>query len=155
MAPPSPHDAKVQAAWAAHRPYLLAVAAGMLKGRDDAEDVVQEACARLAASPGAIEDARGWLVVVIDDRLASGHHTISVPDHVFLPPRRSRPGCPRDHRAMWSQPSSLRFQAPIIRGQSTGLSPNRAVSRVRSASIAAESPSVVMPRARAAGRMLR
>jgi len=89
MAPPSPHDAKVQAAWAAHRPYLLAVAAGMLKGWDDAEDVVQEACARLAASPGAIEDARGWLVVVIDDRLASGHHTISVPDHVFLPPRRS------------------------------------------------------------------
>ena len=51
---PSPHDAKVQAAWAAHRPYLLAVAAGMLKGRDDAEDVVQEAFARLAASPVGI-----------------------------------------------------------------------------------------------------
>jgi RNA polymerase sigma-70 factor (ECF subfamily) len=64
MAPPSPHDAKVQAAWAAHRPYLLAVAAGMLKRQDDAEDVVQEAFARLAASPDAIEDARGWLVVV-------------------------------------------------------------------------------------------
>jgi RNA polymerase sigma-70 factor, ECF subfamily len=64
MSPPSPHDAKVQAAWAAHRPYLLAVATGMLKRRDDAEDVVQEAFARLAASLDAIEDARGWLVVV-------------------------------------------------------------------------------------------
>lgn len=65
MEQPSPRDAQVQAAWAAHRPYLLAVAAGMLKQRDDAEDVVQEAFARLAAgSPGAIEDVRGWLVVV-------------------------------------------------------------------------------------------
>jgi hypothetical protein len=34
--PPSPHDARVRAAWAAHRPYLLAVAAGMLKRQDDA-----------------------------------------------------------------------------------------------------------------------
>ena len=49
MTPLSAHDARVQAAWAAHRPYLLAVAAGMLKRRDDAEDVVQEAFARLAA----------------------------------------------------------------------------------------------------------
>jgi RNA polymerase sigma-70 factor (ECF subfamily) len=36
----------------------------VLKRQDDAEDVVQEAFARLAASPGAIEDVRGWLVVV-------------------------------------------------------------------------------------------
>jgi RNA polymerase sigma-70 factor, ECF subfamily len=65
MEPPSPHDARVRAAWAAHRPYLLAVAAGMLKRPDDAEDVVQEAFARLtAASPDAIQDVRGWLVVV-------------------------------------------------------------------------------------------
>ncbi len=65
MEPPSPRDAGVQAAWAAHRPYLLAVAAGMLKRQDDAEDVVQEAFARLAAaSPEAILDARGWLAVV-------------------------------------------------------------------------------------------
>jgi RNA polymerase sigma-70 factor (ECF subfamily) len=64
MTPLSGRDAQVQAAWTAHRPYLLAVAAGMLKRRDDAEDVVQEAFARLAASPDAIEDVRGWLVVV-------------------------------------------------------------------------------------------
>lgn len=65
MQPPSPHDARVQAAWAADRPYLLAVAAGMLRRHDDAEDVVQEAFARLAAAPpDTIEDLRGWLVVV-------------------------------------------------------------------------------------------
>ena len=65
MEPPSPQEAQVQAAWAAHCPYLLAVAAGMLKRQDDAEDVVQEAFARLAvALPDAIEDVRGWLVVV-------------------------------------------------------------------------------------------
>ena len=65
MEPPSPREARVQAAWAAHCPYLLAVAAGMLKRQDDAEDVVQEAFARLAvALPDAIEDVRGWLVVV-------------------------------------------------------------------------------------------
>jgi len=28
-------------------------------------------------------------LVLLDDRLPSGDHTISVPDHVFLPPRRS------------------------------------------------------------------
>jgi len=64
MEPLSPGDAGVQAAWAADRPYLLAVAAGMLKRREGAEDVVQEAFARLAASPDAIEDVRGWLLVV-------------------------------------------------------------------------------------------
>jgi RNA polymerase sigma-70 factor (ECF subfamily) len=64
MEPPLPHDARVQAAWVADRPYLLAVAAGILPRRSDAEDVVQEAFARLAASPHAIEDVRGWLVVV-------------------------------------------------------------------------------------------
>lgn len=64
MEPPSPSDARVQVAWAADRPYLLAVAAGMLKRHEGAEDVVQEAFARLAASPAAIEDVRGWLLVV-------------------------------------------------------------------------------------------
>ena len=47
MEPPSPQDAWVHAAWAAHRRYLLAVAAGMLKREDDAEDLVQEAFALL------------------------------------------------------------------------------------------------------------
>lgn len=59
-----PHDARVQAAWDADRPYLLTVAAGMLNRRDDAEDVVQDAFTRLAAAPGPIGDVRAWLVVV-------------------------------------------------------------------------------------------
>lgn len=62
---PSPHNAPVQDAWAADRPYLMAVASGMLESHEDAEDVVQEAFARLAAaSPDEIDDVRGWLVVV-------------------------------------------------------------------------------------------
>jgi RNA polymerase sigma-70 factor, ECF subfamily len=62
---PSSQGAWFQAAWAADRRYLLAVAAGMLRREDDAEDVVQEAFARLAAaSPDAIGDVRAWLVVV-------------------------------------------------------------------------------------------
>jgi len=36
----------------------------MLKRHEDAEDVVQEAFARLATAPDAIGDVRGWLVVV-------------------------------------------------------------------------------------------
>src|SRR5580658_6233585 len=59
-----PHDARVQAAWAADRPYLLTVAAGMLNRRDDAEDVVQDAFARLAAASDPIGNVRAWLVVV-------------------------------------------------------------------------------------------
>jgi RNA polymerase sigma-70 factor, ECF subfamily len=83
----SPHDARVQAAWAADRAYLLAAAAGMLGRREDAEDVVQEVFARLAAaSPGAIEDVRGWLVVVTRrlclDRLdlAESRRTVATAD---------------------------------------------------------------------------
>jgi len=87
MTPPSARGAQVQAAWTAHRPYLLAVAAGMLKRRDDAEDVVQEAFARLAASPDAIEDVRGWLVVVTRrlclDRLSPAERTSFILHDVF------------------------------------------------------------------------
>ena len=65
MESPSVHDARLHAAWEAHRRYLLGVAGGMLRRQDGAEDVVQEAFARLAAAPAdAIEDVRGWLVVV-------------------------------------------------------------------------------------------
>ena len=34
-------------------------------------------------------DPKSDSLVLLDDRLASGHHTIPVPDQVFLPPRRS------------------------------------------------------------------
>jgi RNA polymerase sigma-70 factor (ECF subfamily) len=76
MGPSSSRDTRVQAAWKADRAYLFAIAAGMLGRPAEAEDVVQEAFARLAgASIDAIDDVRGWLVVVTRrlclDRLGS------------------------------------------------------------------------------------
>ncbi len=76
MRPSSSRDARVQAAWEADRGYLFAIAAGMLRRPAEAEDVVQEAFARLAgASIDDIGDVRGWLVVVTRrlclDRLGS------------------------------------------------------------------------------------
>jgi RNA polymerase sigma-70 factor (ECF subfamily) len=72
----SSREARVQAAWKADRAYLFAIAAGMLGRPAEAEDVVQEAFARLAgARVDDIEDVRGWLVVVTRrlclDRLGS------------------------------------------------------------------------------------
>jgi RNA polymerase sigma-70 factor, ECF subfamily len=72
----SSRDARVRAAWEADRGYLLAIAAGMLGRPGEAEDVVQEAFARLArASIDDISGVRGWLVVVTRrlclDRLGS------------------------------------------------------------------------------------
>ena len=58
--------------------YLVAMAARMLHGTTEAEDVVQEAFRRLAGHDhGQIDDLRGWLMVVVRraclDRLASAH----------------------------------------------------------------------------------
>ena len=52
-------------AWVEHRPYLVDMAFRMLGDIGRAEDVVQEAFQRLSQSDfDAIEDARGWLIVV-------------------------------------------------------------------------------------------
>jgi hypothetical protein len=76
MGPSSSRDARVHAAWEADHGYLFAIAAGMLGQPAEAEDVVQEAFARLAgASIDDIDNVRGWLVVVTRrlclDRLGS------------------------------------------------------------------------------------
>src|SRR5205823_4120668 len=56
-------DPAFAAAWRDHRRYVLDVAYRMLGTVTDAEDVVQEAFARLLRrDPGQIEDVRGWLV---------------------------------------------------------------------------------------------
>ena len=56
---------KFAEAWRAHRSYVLNVAYRMLGSVTDAEDVVQEAFARLVREDiDAIDDVRGWLVVV-------------------------------------------------------------------------------------------
>jgi RNA polymerase sigma-70 factor, ECF subfamily len=52
-------------AWNEHRPYLIDLAFRMLGDIGAAEDVVQDAFARLLRAPrGEIEDDRGWLIVV-------------------------------------------------------------------------------------------
>jgi RNA polymerase sigma-70 factor (ECF subfamily) len=58
-------DEQVVQAWNAHRPYLVDLAFRMLGDIGAAEDVVQDAFARLLRAPrGEIEDDRGWLIVV-------------------------------------------------------------------------------------------
>ena len=58
-------DEPVIQAWHAHRPYLIDLAFRMLGDIGAAEDVVQDAFSRLLrTSPGEIDDARGWLIVV-------------------------------------------------------------------------------------------
>jgi RNA polymerase sigma-70 factor (ECF subfamily) len=65
--------------WKAQQPYLVDLAFRMLGRIQDAEDVVQEAFSRLVrADLDAIEDVRGWLIVVVSrlclDQLRSAKH---------------------------------------------------------------------------------
>jgi RNA polymerase sigma-70 factor (ECF subfamily) len=66
--PRQPGDELVIEAWREHRPYLIDLAFRMLGDIGAAEDVVQDAFARLLrarrGAPGEIEDERGWLIVV-------------------------------------------------------------------------------------------
>ena len=58
-------DEEVIQAWHAHRSYLIDLAFRMLGDIGAAEDVVQDAFSRLLrTTPGEIDDARGWLIVV-------------------------------------------------------------------------------------------
>jgi RNA polymerase sigma-70 factor, ECF subfamily len=75
---------RVAAASRDDRAYLLAVAHRVLGDLAEAEDVVQDAFARLAAQEvGEIRDLRGWLVVVVRrlalDRIGSAHGRLSAP----------------------------------------------------------------------------
>ena len=55
----------VEAAWRAHRPYLVNLAYQMLGDVGEAEDVAQEAFLRLSRTePAQIDDVRAWLTVV-------------------------------------------------------------------------------------------
>src|ERR1051326_5947037 len=61
----STDGAKIVQAYRDHRPYLIDLAFRMLGDIGAAEDAVQDAFTRLlAADVGAIEDERGWLIVV-------------------------------------------------------------------------------------------
>ena len=74
----SPAEEQVAETFRRERPYLVAMAARMLHGTTEAEDVVQDAFRRLASHDhDQIDDLRGWLMVVVRrlclDRLASAH----------------------------------------------------------------------------------
>ena len=70
---PTGSDHAVVEAWRAHRRYLVDLAFGVLGDAGVAEDVVQDAFARLANLPaGAIENPRAWLSVVTS-RLCLDH----------------------------------------------------------------------------------
>src|SRR5438067_7702281 len=59
-------EARFAEAWRDHRRFLLDLAYRMLGSITDAEDVVQEAFARLTPEAlDGIDDVRGWLVVVV------------------------------------------------------------------------------------------
>jgi len=56
---------RISQAYREHRPYLVDLAFRMLGDIGAAEDVVQDAFARLMrVGPGEIDDERGWLIVV-------------------------------------------------------------------------------------------
>lgn len=63
---PSDLDARFGRAWREHRRYVLDIAFRMLGNLAEAEDVVQEAFARLLREDiDEIDEVRGWLVVVV------------------------------------------------------------------------------------------
>ena len=72
-------EAEFDAAWRAHRPYLVNLAFGMLRDIGAAEDAVQEAFARFADTDyPSIQDERAWLTVVTSriclDQINSARH---------------------------------------------------------------------------------
>jgi RNA polymerase sigma-70 factor (ECF subfamily) len=66
---PIPADPALETVWRAHHRYLLDVAYRMLGSVSEAEDIVQDAFAKLLdVEMGEIQDVRGWLVVAVTRR---------------------------------------------------------------------------------------
>lgn len=93
---------RIAAAWRDDRRYVQAVAARILADPVEAEDVVQDAFARLAVQRVEdIADLRAWLVVVVRrlalDRLGAAHRRLSTPfDPQTLPADRPAGQLPDD-----------------------------------------------------------
>jgi RNA polymerase sigma-70 factor (ECF subfamily) len=94
-------DVRLGRAWRDHHRYLLDVAFRVLGSISEAEDVVQEAYARLVkADLDAIDDVRGWLVVVVSrlsfDQLRSARWRRQSPTAAPPEDRPAPPGVPTD-----------------------------------------------------------
>jgi RNA polymerase sigma-70 factor, ECF subfamily len=79
----NPND-RITAAWRDDRAYVIAIASRILADPTEAEDVVQDAFARLTVQRVEdIRDVRAWLVVVVRrlalDRLGAAHRRLSTP----------------------------------------------------------------------------
>lgn len=77
-------EQELSAVWGDDRDYLFVTASRILRDDGEADEVVAEAFARLAAQPvDAVRDTRGWLIVVVRrlalDRLRSAHWRLSEP----------------------------------------------------------------------------
>lgn len=77
-------ESRFDAAWEAHRPYLVNLAFRMLGDIGEAEDAVQDAFTRLmAADVEEIADVRGWLTVVTSrlclDQIRSARRRLAAP----------------------------------------------------------------------------
>lgn len=83
---------RIAAAWRDDRAYVIAIASRILADPTEAEDVAQDAFARLAVQRVEdIKEIRAWLVVVVRrlalDRLGSAHRRLSMPsDPHAMPP---------------------------------------------------------------------
>jgi len=89
-------DARMGRAWREHRRYVLGIGLRMLGDLAEAEDVVQEAFARLLRTDiDEIDDVRGWLVTVVSrlclDQLRSARRQRQQP--LDTPGRRAPAAC--------------------------------------------------------------
>ena len=108
MTQPPPVDSAIDDLWRAHHARMLQLTLRMLSDLGDAEDVVQEAFARLTrVDPTTLDDPEGWLVVVTGrlclDRLRTRrrHPAEPLPGSSWPPGRAELPDVastdPADH----------------------------------------------------------
>jgi RNA polymerase sigma-70 factor (ECF subfamily) len=118
-------DAALADSWHAHRGYLLDIAYRMLGSLSDAEDIVQDAYAKLLhADLDTIRDVRGWLVVVVGrlclDQLRSARVRRESYAGPWLPEPVTAPaGAPRDPADQITLDDSIRMALLITMEQLT------------------------------------
>jgi RNA polymerase sigma-70 factor (ECF subfamily) len=95
--PPNAHpaDPALDGIWRAHHRYLLDVAYRMLGSVSEAEDIVQDAFAKLLdADLGEIQDVRGWLVVAVTRRCLDQLRSARARREVYVGPWLPEPVIP-------------------------------------------------------------